>query len=104
MQYVVQCHTQRIDRSDRNRETITTHTMMHCINRADAECMTRLLECGDCGTLEDGPFLIVRAYEVAAVFYLSKRNGHTKVTLSTGDLEMIANEYTNPQHGDDKAA
>jgi len=101
MQYVVQCYTKRIDRSvshdDRNRETITAHTMMTCVNRDDAESMVRLLEHGDSGTLEDGPFQIERAYEVAAVFYLSKRTGHTKVTLSTGDLEMIASEYTAPR-------
>lgn len=93
MQYVVLCHTNTVDRSaskDR-RDVIRTHEMLRCVNRRDAERMQCILESDD-ARLEDGPFLIQRAYEVGVVLFTPKG----KVTLSLSDVQMIASEYTEP--------
>lgn len=91
MNYVVLCHTNTVDRSRHGRDILRTHEMLRAVNRQDAEMLVTLLSKDD-DTIEDGPFLISRAYEVAIVFYSPKG----KVTLSLSDVQMIANEYTSP--------
>ena len=91
MRYVVLCHTNTIDRSRNGRDVIHTHEMLRAVNRRDAQMLVNILAKDD-DTIEDGPFLISRCYEVAGVVH-SPRG---KVTLSLSDMEMIASEVTNP--------
>lgn len=101
MRYVVQCHTRHLDRSadknSANRDVIRTHTVMRSVNRADAVRMVDRLNSFDDGVdYEDGPFIIQRAYEVAAELFTSTRNGSRKIILSLSEMEMIASEVTQP--------
>lgn len=99
MRYVVLCHTAIEDRSatGRDRDRVVTKTILQCVNRRDAERMARILESADQDqTLEDGPLLISRGYEVAGELYSVSIHGGRKVTLTTAEMEMIASEYTLP--------
>lgn len=100
MQYVVLCNTTRRNLSNNGRdytEHRSTHTMLTCVSKADANRICEALANADWQEQRDGLISYVqRTYEVAVQLYAGtvKRQ---KITLSESDLEMIASQYTAPQ-------
>ena len=99
MQYAVRMTAKHVH--DNQRAEATIHYSEHVIpalSRTDADRMVVALSQNEpsFGT-HSSPFdTVFRTYETVGVVYLSSVKGGRKIVLSVGELQMIAEDYTNP--------